>query len=135
VLTAAEIANLCAAQPPTTPPAYTAAAANPTGDGVPNIMKYALGLNPLTKASEADLASSQPQTNNTVDFNFTRMRDATDIIYRVERRWDLMSGSWTEVYSSSGDPFGSTDSSITESLNFDLQGNPKAFFRLKITRP
>jgi hypothetical protein len=134
VLTAAEIANLCAAQPPTTPPAYTADAANPTGDGVPNIMKYALGLNPLTKASGADLPSIQPKTNS-VDFNFTRMRDATDIIYQVERRWDLMSGSWTEVYSSSGDPFGSTDPSMTESLNFDLQGNPKAFFRLKITRP
>jgi hypothetical protein len=82
-----------------------------------------------------DLPSIQPNTNNTVDFNFTRMRDATDIIYQVERRWDLMSGSWTEVYSSSGDPFGSTDPSMTESLNFDLQGNPKAFFRLKITRP
>ena len=76
--------------PPTTPPTYTAATANPTGDGVPNIMKYALGLNPLTKASEADLPSIQPKTNNTVDFNFTRMRDATDIIYQVERRWDLM---------------------------------------------
>jgi hypothetical protein len=134
VLTAAEIANLCAAQPPTTPPAYTAAAANPTGDGVPNLMKYALGLSPLTHASGADLPSIQPQTNS-VDFNFTRRRDATDIIYQVERRWDLMSGSWTEVYSSSGDPFGSTDPSMTESLNFDLQGNPKAFFRLKITRP
>jgi hypothetical protein len=135
VLSATEIANICTAQPPAAPPAYTADTGNPAGDGVPNLLKYALGLNPLTKASEADLASSQPQTNNTVDFNFTRMRDATDIIYRVERRWDLMSGSWTEVYNSSGDPFGSTEPSITESMNFNLQGNPKAFFRLKITRP
>ena len=135
VLTATEIANLVASRPPSTPPAHTADTGNPSGDGFPNLMKYALGLNPLTKASGADLPSIQPQTNNTVDFNFTRMRDATDIIYRVERRWDLMSGSWTEVYSSSGDPFGSTDPSMTESLNFDLQGNPKAFFRLKITRP
>jgi hypothetical protein len=133
-LSAAEIADLCAAQPPATPPTYMAETANPTGDGVPNIMKYALGLSPLTKASGADLPSIQPRTNS-VDFNFTRMRDATDIIYQVERRWDLMSGSWTEVYSSIGDPFGSTDPSMTESLNFDLQGNPKAFFRLKITRP
>jgi hypothetical protein len=133
-LSATEIADLCTAQPPTTPPTYMADTANPTGDGVPNIMKYALGLNPLTKASGADLPSIQPQTNS-VNFNFTRMRDATDIIYQVERRWDLMSGSWTEVYSSIGDPFGSTDPSMTESLNFDLQGNPKAFFRLKITRP
>ena len=70
-----------------------------------------------------------------MDFNFTRRRDATDIIYQVERRWDLMSGSWTEVYSSIGDPFGSTEPSVTESLNIDLQGNPKAYFRLKITRP
>jgi len=86
------------------------------------------------RASEADLPSIQPKTTS-VDFNFTRRRDATDIIYQVERRWDLMSGSWTEVYSSSGDHFGSTDPSMTESLNFDLQGNPKAFFRLKFTRP
>ena len=135
VLTAAEIANLVASRPPSTPPAHTADTGNPSGDGFPNLMKYALGLNPLTKASGADLPSIQPKTNNTVDFNFTRMRDATDIIYRVERRWDLMSGSWTEVYNSSGDPFGTTDPSITESLNFYLQGNPKAFFRLKITRP
>ena len=134
VLTAAEIANLCAAQPPAAPPAYTADTGNPSGDGLPNLMKYALGLNPLTKAGEVDLPSIQPKTSS-VDFNFTRMRDATDIIYRVERRWDLMSGSWSEVYNSSADPFGSTDPSITESLNFDLQGNPKAFFRLKITRP
>ena len=134
VLTAAEIANLVASRPPSTPPAHTADTGNPSGDGFPNLMKYALGLNPLTKASGADLPSLQPKTNS-VDFNFTRMRDATDITYRVERRWDLMSGSWAEVYSSSGDPFGSTDPSMTESLNFDLQGNPKAFFRLKITRP
>lgn len=134
VLSPQDIREICSAQPPSPPPSFMADSANPAGDGVPNLMKYALGLNPLTKASEADLATIQPQTNS-VDFNFTRMRDATDIIYRVERRWDLMSGSWTEVYNSSADPFGSTDPSITESLNFDLQGNPKAFFRLKITRP
>jgi hypothetical protein len=135
VLSQQDIREISLAQPTSPPPSFMADSANPSGDGVSNLMKYALGLNPLTKASEADLASIQPKTNNTVDFNFTRMRDATDIIYRVERRWDLMSGSWTEVYSSSGDPFGSTDPSMTESLNFDLQGNPKAFFRLKITRP
>ena len=135
VLSPQDIREMSSAQPASLPPSFMADSANPAGDGVSNLMKYALGLNPLTKASEADLASIQPKTNNTVDFNFTRMRDATDITYRVERRWDLMSGSWAEVYSSSGDPFGSTDPSMTGSLNFDLQGNPKAFFRLKITRP
>ena len=135
VLSPQDIREISLAQPASPTPSFMADSANPAGDGIPNLMKYALGLNPLTKASEADLASIQPKTNNTVDFNFTRMRDATDITYRVERRWDLMSGSWTEVYNSIGDPFGTTDPSITESLNFDLQGNPKAFFRLKITRP
>jgi len=133
VLTAAEIANLCAAQPPAAPPAYTADTANPSGDGLPNLMKYALGLNPLARIS-GSLGLPQCSMNGTkFEYAFTRLRDATDITYRVESSTDL--SSWSEIWSSAADPYPVTEPQMTEVLQMQPGTLPKDFFRLRVTRP
>ena len=133
VLTAAEIANLVASRPPSTPPTYTADTGNPSGDGFPNLMKYALGLNPTARIS-GGLGLPQFSMNGTkFEYSFTRLRDATDITYQVERSTDL--SSWSEAWSSASDPYPVTEPQMTEVLQMQLGTVPKEFFRLRVTRP
>ncbi len=73
--------------------------ADPDGDGLVNLVEYALGADPHapTAAPSAGLFGGQ------CTFTFTRMRPATDITYEVERSDDLR--SWTPVWSSAEHPF------------------------------
>lgn len=133
VLTPAEIAKLVAAGPPTPLPAYTADTANPSGDGIVNLMKYALGLNPLiTTTTGLPTFSLQSSLFN---YQFTRMRDASDISYCVETTHDLMSNSWTEVWLSATNAYPGTEPSVLETVPIDIGGSTNGFFRLRITRP
>jgi hypothetical protein len=136
VLTATEIANLCAAQPPTTPPAYMAAAANPTGDGVPNLMKYAFGLNPQT-AYTGPLTDTEI-VDGRLSLIFPRQRDATDITYRVQASSDL--ANWTNIWNSATAPYpGGLNPSVLLSVpDTEVIGAPginKRFLRVQVTQP
>jgi len=133
VLTATEIANICAAQPPASPPAYTADTGNPSGDGFPNLMKYALGLNPTARISGSLGLPQFSMNGSTFEYAFTRLRDATDITYRLERSTDL--STWSEAWSSASDPYPVTEPQMTEVLQMQLGTVPKEFFRLRVTRP
>ncbi|MEI6675255.1 MAG: Calx-beta domain-containing protein, partial [Verrucomicrobiota bacterium] len=135
-LTATEIADLCAAEPPTTPPAYMAAAANPTGDGVPNLMKYAFGLNPRT-AYTGPLTDTEI-VDDRLSLIFSRLRDATDITYRVQASSDLV--NWTNIWSSATDPYpgGLSPSVLLSVPDTEVIGAPgiaKRFLRLQVTQP
>ena len=136
VLTATEIADLCAAEPPVTPPAYMAAAANPSGDGVPNLMKYAFGLNPQT-AYTGPLTDTEI-VDDRLSLIFSRLRDATDITYRVQASSDLV--NWTNIWSSATDPYpgGLSPSVLLSVPDTEVIGAPgitKRFLRLQVTQP
>jgi len=133
VLSATEIANICAAQPPATPPAYTADTGNPSGDGFPNLMKYALGLNPTARISGSLGLPQFSMNGSTFEYSFTRLRDTADITYRVESSTDL--SSWSEAWSSASDSYSGTGPSVTEVLQMQPGTVPKEFFRLRVTRP
>lgn len=132
VLNPAEIASIATARPPAAPPAYTSDGANPTGDSIPNLMKYALGLNPNLALSRTAGLPTFSANGTTLGFAFTRLRDASDITYRVERSFNL--SSWSETWSSATDPYIGTDPTTTELIE-SANTWPKVFFRLRITRP
>jgi hypothetical protein len=71
-------------------PAIAGNTADPAGDGVPNLMKYALGLNP-TQAISQPLYGYGLDTNGYFFFAYTRPDPPpADITYRVDASDDLM---------------------------------------------
>lgn len=72
--------------------------ANPAGDGIPNLIKYALGLSPTnnyTGTPHAPHAQIQPPHGFT--YTFTRDTESSDVTILVEGTDDLLSGSWTDI--------------------------------------
>ena len=67
-------------------------AASPSGDGIPNLVKYALGLNPTIPAPTNALPFGNLQTNNGLEYltlTINRAAVAPDVSYVVEVSGDL----------------------------------------------
>ncbi len=67
--------------------------ASPAGDGVPNLIKYALGLNPFTPATGSQLPVASILTvsgQNYLTLTVNRTAPATDVTYIVEVSGDLV---------------------------------------------
>ena len=69
-----------------------------TGDGVPNLLKYALGIDPLTASGGSLPTGVYLPANNALQLAFTRDAARTDIDYVVESSTDL--SQWTPIASS-----------------------------------
>lgn len=83
--------------PPATATSTNGPAADPDGDGIPNVLEYALGLNP-NLAATAGLPTFSLVTTNGATYGaltYTRVKGARDIDYLPSARSDLNSGSWT----------------------------------------
>lgn len=74
-------------------------AADPDGDGIPNALEYALGLNPNVASTAGQptisLVSDAEQMYGA--FTFTRVKTATDIDYLPSVRSELSEGAWTTL--------------------------------------
>ena len=130
--TARRAQEIAEARPPEALPAALDDDANPAGDGVPNLLKYALGLNPLAPATTGLPGFSL--NGSFADFSFTRLRDATDITYIVERSETLAPASWQPIWTSATDPYPDDSSRILEVISRDESGSTKVFYRLNVTR-
>jgi hypothetical protein len=78
-----------------TNPAISGAAAAPAGDGIPNLVKYALGLAPFVPASQP-LVSFRLESGAGV-LSYSRPPNVPDVIYRAEVSLDLVHWSATSV--------------------------------------
>jgi hypothetical protein len=103
------------------------------GDGIRNLMEYALGLEPKT-AVTAGLPTASFQPGGELALSYTRVKSATDITYIPEVGNDL--GAWN-----SGVAFTSvvqtSDNGATETITVKSLIAPAAgqFMRLRVTRP
>jgi hypothetical protein len=111
-------------------------AASPAGDGVPNLLKYALGLNPFTPATGAQLPSGSIQSyggTNYLNLTVNRAADPSDVTYIVEVTGNLLSG-WA-----SGPPNTVTLTNTATQLvvrdNTPVPAATTRFIRLRVTNP
>jgi hypothetical protein len=110
--------------------------ASPAGDGVPNLIKYALGLNPATPATSAQLPSGGIQPaggTNYLTLTVNRAARPSDITYIVETSSNLL-GAWV-----SGPPNTVTLTNTATQLvvrdNTPVPAATTQFIRLRVTNP
>ena len=115
--------------------------AAPAGDGIPNLLKYALNLNPHASGS-AGLPVESIVTSAGVEhlaLTYTQVLAATDITYTVQVSPDLQtwySGSaYTTVSDATVNAGGLTKTVTVEDLTPMGGSNPSQFSRLQISRP
>ncbi len=113
--------------------------ANPIGDGIPNLMKYALALNPKVNSGSSGLPQRgliTTNSNNYLTLTYRRNASAVDILYAVQASGALTDGAWSTN--------GVTTVSIVDSNTFSLvtvrDGVPMnsttcRFMRLRVTKP
>ena len=103
--------------------------ANPSGDGIPNLMKYALCLDPLSTN-----AAARPQailTNGYLQMTFSRTNDPL-LIYSVEGTADFT--AWTNIWSSTGASNVPGPVTVRDS-NAPASSTTRRFLRLRVTAP
>lgn len=111
--TAAELANTN----------ISGASANPDGDSFPNLLEYAMALDPKTSNAASTVSASV--TNGIFKLSFPHYKPATDAPLTVEASSDLM--NWSSVTATQ-----SLNLGITETLTYQEAAAPAArFFRLK----
>lgn len=75
--------------------------ANPSGDGMPNLLKYALGLDPTIRSAPPTPSCQSYNGGGTrLSLSFTRLSYPPDVTLEVQTA-DSLSGPWTTIASSS----------------------------------
>ena len=110
--------------------------ADPAGCGVPNLMRYALGL--TLGGTATDGLPVVSQTGGYLTLTFTRLRADTDITYQVEACNDLE--SWSKIWTSGTVPYGGGANpqqqvTVQDSAPISTAPGAKRFFHLKVTVP
>jgi hypothetical protein len=115
-------------------PAISGAMAAPAGDGISNLMKYALGMNPMVQSASGLPAGGTAVIGgaNCLTFTYTKMDAATDITYVPQWSTDLVNWSTTgftqTVLSDNG-----TSQQVQASIL--VTGTQPVFFQLQVTMP
>lgn len=124
------------------PAALSPAAADqaiPDGDGISNLMKYALNLNPFVSGATGLPYGSVENIGGTnyLTLTFQRLHPApADISYIVETSTDLSIGTWTPAVVVDGYPVNNGDGTETMEERDALPASTGSqFIRLRITRP
>jgi hypothetical protein len=103
---------------------------DPDGDTIPNLLEYALDLDPLT--SDAAGLPRVGREGNFITLTYTKVTTATDIDYAVEQSTDL--ASWATA--NTQDEIVSTVGNVqTIKAKIDIGTAAQLFVRLRITRP
>lgn len=121
-------------------PSISGPNAAPAGDGITNLMKYALGLSPKASGTAGMPTVSATTTGgkNYLTLTYLQALTATDITYTVEISPDLVSWSSgansTVVVSTSSNPDGKTRTVVMRDLTAQT-GAARRFMRLAVSQP
>jgi hypothetical protein len=106
-----------------------------TEDGMPNLLKYALGLDPTNAAELSDRPSLQ--TFPPLVIKFRRAKDATDVSINVEAT-DGMLSAWTNIWASTTNAYGAGTNTFEELTVEDpvpANSATQRYLRLRVIRP
>jgi alpha-tubulin suppressor-like RCC1 family protein len=113
-------------------PSISGASASPAGDGITNLMKYALHLDPKTSGVE-NLPTLAPQ-DGYLTLTYRKNKQATDLTYTVQVAAELSATEWNEATT----VVSQTDEGdywlVTVRDNVIQADHPKRFMRLKVTK-
>jgi hypothetical protein len=119
---------------------------DPDGDGILNLLEYALGSDPNAASAGATLSAAVSGGHFQVSFN--RNASATDLTYEIESSPDLMTWSTATTYTSAAGWVSSGAASTTEgppsalppdqtvkaSIDMGVPSASALFLRLKVHR-
>jgi hypothetical protein len=114
-------------------PANAAYNANPAGDGISNLLKYATGMNPAVASNEPPATASLNADRTHVILTFYRIADPA-LTYTVEATDDLATGTWAAVpggtFTGSANVEGWVNVQDSQLLD---SSHPRRFLRLRVT--
>jgi hypothetical protein len=115
------------------------ATATPASDGLPNLVKYALGLTPTVSGNGGRLSygTAADAGDDYLSFTYTRPEPAPGgISYSVEAGSDLTPGAWSASgLAETGSTVNGGLRTITVRDSAPMAGGGSRFMRLKITQP
>lgn len=114
-----------------TDPLLLGLAGDPDGDGVPNLLEYALGGNPLTDSRDL-LPLLGVDGGGFLTLTFNRLVDGSDLVYLVDASDDL--SSWTEIWSSGNEPVLSAEPIVSQVVSDTVEADSLTtrFLRLRV---
>jgi hypothetical protein len=105
--------------------------ADPTADGIDNLLKYATGISPLVASSTPPALLGQTGSGSATYLTLTFNEIADPILtYSVQAANDL-SGTWTTIWSSTG--AGNIAGSVTVQDTLPTSAQPSRFLRLQVS--
>jgi uncharacterized repeat protein (TIGR01451 family) len=100
-----------------------------TSDGMPNLLKYALGLNPLVPTNDPVTGGI---SNGYLRLTSPKNPDATDVSFQLELTDDLAPSAWT----TNGTTIDVNTATLFEAhVNAPVVSSAGVFIRLHVTRP
>jgi hypothetical protein len=109
--------------------------ADPDDDGIPNLLEYAQGTNPLVlnEAPKLTASLSMADGGTSLVLNFRRLLLAHELDYRVESSPDLQ--TWSPMTGQEAEPELHADGTIMASVHAGSPADSAArFFRLRVSR-
>ena len=105
--------------------------ADPDGDGLPNLLEYALNREPLAAGGATATTHSIDAPTGKLRFTFRRARPAHELTYTVQASSDL--ATWTAIATNPGGE-SAVGADVTV-LDNSPPGTPRRFLRLQLTTP
>jgi lysophospholipase L1-like esterase len=118
------------------PPEDRAPSDDPNGDGVNNLLAYAFALDPLDRASSADLPRMTGEPSSLI-FRFRRNIHATDTGYEVLVSTDLTENGWTVADTAGITVMPVAGETGVEEVSVPVlpaPGQRRGFYRLRVVR-
>ncbi len=113
-------------------PAFSGPGAAPFGDGVSNLLKYALGAGPNDRLGPEQLEQGKA-ADNRLFIRFYRNPELTDIAYRIEASTDLI--DWSDLLFDSDDYSGENSDGEMHEVYLSIDDHPRRFLRLLVIGP